>query len=314
MVTATDRWAGLFGAGPVVVDGGLSTQLASHGAGMPGRLWTARALLDDPEAVTRAHAAFVEAGATVVITASYQVSRQGFRAEGLAQSQADAALAASVAVARRAADRGGPGDAPVRVAASVGPYGAIRHDGSEYRGRYGLAHEDLVDFHRPRLEVLAASTPDLFAVETIPDVDEARAIVEALEAVPGVPAWMTFSAADEARTCAGQPIEEAVRVAAGSPSIVAVGINCTDPRHVLALVARVRAACDLPVVVYPNAGGRWDAATGAWSGEVAQGGVFADDLVLSWRTAGATAIGGCCGTDDRSIRQVARVLAGTAPG
>lgn len=313
MVTAIDRWAGLFGAGPVVVDGGLSTQLTSHGADMSGRLWTARALLDDPGAVARAHAAFVDAGATVVITASYQVSRLGFRAEGLARSQADAALAASVTVARHAADGGAAGRSAVRVAASIGPYGAVLHDGSEYRGRYGLSHQELVDFHLPRLEILAASSPDLFAVETIPDVDEARAIVEALEAVPEVPAWMTFSAADEARTCAGQPIEEAVRVAAESPSVVAVGINCTDPRHVLALVTRVRAATDLPIVIYPNAGGTWDATSGAWSGEVAEGGVFADDLVRRWHGAGATAIGGCCGTDARSIRQVARVLAGTAP-
>ena len=158
-----------------------------------------------------------------------------------------------------------------RVAASVGPYGAILHDGSEYRGRYGRTHRQLVDFHRERLDVLAATAPDLLAIETIPDVDEAAALVDVLADHPDLPAWMSFSAADDARTCAGQPIEEAVAVASSSPTVMALGINCTDPRHVRSLVERMRAATSLPIVVYPNAGGEWDASDGLWHGATAEG-------------------------------------------
>ena len=154
----------------------------------------------------------------------------------------------------------------MRVAASVGPYGAILHDGSEYRGHYGRTRQQLADFHRERLDVLVAPRPDLLAVETIPDVAEAEALVDVLADHPTVPAWMTFSAADDAHLCAGQPIEEAVAVASSAPSVMAVGVNCTDPRHVAGLFRRIRGECDLPVVVYPNAGGRWDAADGQWHG------------------------------------------------
>lgn len=307
----TDAWTDLLGTAPVVVDGGLSTQLAVLGEDMSGILWTGRVLLDNPDAVQRAHADFVAAGAGVVITASYQVSRWGFEHAGMTGDDADAALRAST-LAARAAVAGVPGSA-AKVAASVGPYGAILHDGSEYRGRYGRTHRELVDFHRERLDVLAATGPDLLAIETIPDVDEAAALVEALADHPDLPAWMSFSAMDDARTCAGQRIEEAVAVASSSPSVMAVGINCTDPRHVRALVLRMRAASAMPIVVYPNAGGEWDASDGLWHGTAADGGAaFPDQVVRSWIDAGATAVGGCCGTNARSISRVADVLAASA--
>jgi homocysteine S-methyltransferase len=307
----TYSWTDLFGTAPVVVDGGLSTQLEVLGEDTSGILWTGRVLLDNPHAVQRAHADFVAAGAGVVVTASYQVSRWGFEQAGMTADEADAALRAST-MAARAAVEGVPGSG-ARVAASVGPYGAILHDGSEYRGRYGRTHRQLVDFHRERLDVLATTRPDLLAIETIPDVDEAAALVEALADHPGLPAWMSFSAMDDTHTCAGQPIEEAVAVASSSPSVIAVGINCTDPRHVLPLVERMRAAVAVPIVVYPNAGGEWDAADGLWHGTTADGGAaFPDEVVRAWIDAGATAVGGCCGTDARSISRVAGVLAASA--
>lgn len=304
----TRSWTDVFGSDPVVVDGGLSTQLAALGEEISGNLWTGRVLLDNPAAVRRAHADFIAAGAGVVITASYQVSRWGFERAGLMAGDADAALRASTRAAREAV-ASVPGSS-ARVAASVGPYGAILHDGSEYRGRYGLTHRQLVDFHRERLDVIAATSPDLLAVETIPDVAEAEALVEVLADHPDLPAWMSFTAADDAHVCAGQAIEDAAAVAASAPSVVAVGINCTDPRHVRTLVERLRAASSLPVVVYPNAGGAWDAADGLWHGSTADGaGGFPDSAVADWLEAGARGVGGCCGTDARAISRVAGVLA-----
>ena len=303
------EWQRLFGTGPVVVDGGLSTQLALLGEDINGALWTGRVLLANPAAVTRAQADFVRAGADVVISASYQVSRWGFEQAGLTGEQADAALQAAT-VAARAAVEAVPGSS-TRVAASVGPYGAILHDGSEYRGNYGRTHRQLVDFHRERMDVLVSSGPDLLAVETIPDVVEAQALVDVLADHPGVPAWLTFSALDDAHVCAGQRIEEAAAVAASAPSVVAVGINCTDPRHVTGLVQRIQSACDLPIVVYPNAGGEWDASDGEWHGVVTEGplGAFPDQLVCDWIDSGARAVGGCCGTDAGAISRIAQLLA-----
>lgn len=306
MVTPT--WVDLFGEGPVAVDGGLSTQLTRMGQDVSGSLWTGRVLLHDPGAVTKAHAAFIAAGADIVITASYQVSRAGFRSAGLTEADADSALVASVTAARAAT---GGSDRPVRLAASVGPYGAILHDGSEYRGNYGLTHRQLVDFHRARIDVLLAQAPDLLAIETIPDAREAEALMQVLDDAGGPPSWVTFSAVDGGHVCAGQSIEECAAIVAGSSAVIATGVNCTDPAFVAELLGRLAAATDLPLVAYPNAGGDWDPTSGEWHGDSLDDGTweFSSAVLEEWRAAGAVAIGGCCGTDERTIRQVSGWLA-----
>ncbi len=277
----------------LIIDGGMSTQLESMGHDISGNLWTARALLESPEAIVEAHRAFADAGADVLITASYQVSRQGFIRAGLTAQQADDALVRSIELARQASGT-------AKVAASVGPYGAILHDGSEYRGNYGLTREELAAFHRERIAILASAKPDFLAIETIPDVLEVQALADAL-AGNAIPAWITFSAKDGAHTCAGQPIEDAVRAAEGIDGITRVGINCTDPVYVPELIDRIRATTSLPVIVYPNAGGTWDSVTGLWIG------VTVDDIArnaVEWVEHGATWIGGCCGTDAKAIAAI----------
>lgn len=289
--------AGLLQSGPVVIDGGLSTQLEAMGCRISDPLWTARVLVEDPEIVVAAHRAFIAAGARIVISASYQVSRAGFREVGLTDADADRALRASIAAARSA---GG-----ALVAASVGPYGAITHDGAEYRGRYGLSVDELASFHAERLAVLVDAGPDLLAVETIPDADEAAALLQALDAHPSIPAWVSFTAADGRRLWAGQAIEDAVRLVAGHPSVAAVGVNCTAPEHIDELIARIAQASDLPIVVYPNAGGAWDAASGTWD---RAGGPGLDARVGDWVQSGARIIGGCCGTDAGAVRGIAHAV------
>jgi homocysteine S-methyltransferase len=299
----------LLGRGTSVIDGGLSTQLERLGCILEGSLWTGQTLLSDPELIERAHRDFIKAGAKVVIAASYQLSRQGFVARGLTAAQADEALLRSVQVARAAvtsAIAAGVAAADVLVAASVGPYGAILHDGSEYRGNYGLTHSELVDFHAERIAVLARAAPDLFAVETIPDATEAAAIAEVLAHYPEIPAWVSFTAGTESTLWAGQSIEGAVSAVTGVPSVRAVGVNCVDPSLVAPLVARIRAVTGLPIVVYPNAGGSWDSVSGEWSG------AQADPLVAQtsfWRDNGVALVGGCCGTDAATIAALSAALA-----
>jgi len=234
--------AELLAHGDAALDGGLASELESRGHDLTGTLWSARLLAEDPEAIRDVHTAYFLAGASVGISASYQASRAGFERHGLGADEADRMLALSVSLVReaRAVAAGRGSHHPMLVAASVGPYGATLHDGSEYRGRYGVSHGLLVDFHRERLEVLVHARPDFLAIETIPDLDEARAVVEALKGFAAA-AWMSFSCADDATTCAGQPIEDAAALVADA-GLAAIGINCTKPEHVLGLVGRIRAA------------------------------------------------------------------------
>lgn len=278
----------------------MATELEARGHDLGDALWSARILADEPEEIRAVHEAYLDAGARVVVTASYQVSRDGFVAVGRTAQQADDVLKTAVDVAREAV-RG----RDALVAASVGPYGAILHDGSEYRGRYGVSRERLIDFHAERLAVIVDSAPDLLAIETIPDLDEVGALAEVLADHPDLPAWLTMSCSDGARTCAGQPIEDLIAAISPAPSVRAVGVNCTAPEYVESLLSRLSVAGAPALVAYPNSGRAWSPTAG-WSGE---GTDVGDDLVSGWREVpGMALIGGCCGVGPEAIAAISRSL------
>ncbi|MBK3626218.1 homocysteine S-methyltransferase [Streptomyces sp. MBT49] len=296
--------AAALAAGAVVLDGGMSNQLESAGHDLSDELWSARLLAAQPEAVTEAHLAYFEAGADVAITSSYQATFEGFAKRGIGHDEAARLLTLSVELARRAARQAHDGGVtrPLWVAASVGPYGAMLADGSEYRGRYGLSVEELERFHRPRLEVLAAAAPDVLALETVPDADEAEALLRAIRGL-GVPAWLSYSVAG-GRTRAGQPLDEAFALAADADDVIAVGVNCCAPEDVEGAVATAARVTGKPVVVYPNSGEAWDAEARAWTGRSS----FTTEQVLGWRDAGARLIGGCCRVGPTAITSIAGTL------
>ncbi|OIJ89978.1 homocysteine S-methyltransferase [Streptomyces colonosanans] len=291
-------------AGPVVLDGGLSNQLESAGYDLSDALWSARLLAERPEAIVEAHLAYFEAGADVAITAGYQATFEGFARRGIDHDRAARLLALSVESAREAAARAHAGGVtrPLWVAASVGPYGAMLADGSEYRGRYGLTVSELETFHRPRLEVLAAAGPDVLALETVPDTDEAAALLRAVRGL-GVPAWLSYTVSGD-RTRAGQPLEEAFAPAADVDEVIAVGVNCCAPEDAAGAVATAARVTGKPVVVYPNSGEAWDARAHAWDGRS----TFAAAQVTDWRDAGARLIGGCCRVGPETIASIAATL------
>ncbi|MFD5815872.1 homocysteine S-methyltransferase [Streptomyces sp. NPDC127038] len=296
--------AAALSSGTVVLDGGMSNQLEAAGHDLSDALWSARLLADRPEAVVEAHLAYYEAGADVAITSSYQATFECFARRGIPRERVAELLGLSVEAAREAARRAHAKGAarPLWVAASVGPYGAMLADGSEYRGRYGLSVAELERFHAPRLEVLAAAGPDVLALETVPDADEARALLRGIRGL-GVPAWLSYSVAGD-RTRAGQPLEEAFALAAEAEEVVAVGVNCCAPEDVEPAVVTAARVTGKPVVVYPNSGEAWDAAARAWTGAS----TFTAAQVDGWERAGARLIGGCCRVGPEAITGISSAL------
>lgn len=271
--------------GVLISDGGLATELEARGHDLSDDLWSARLLAEAPDEIVAVHEAFFRAGAHIATTASYQASFEGFAAQGIDRVEAERLMRRSVELARSAR---GAASAPAWVAASVGPYGAMLAQGEEYIGRYGLSVAELAAWHRPRLEVLTAADPDVLALETIPDSDEAEALV-GLVGEQDIPAWLSYTIAGD-RTRAGQPLEEAFAVAADVPQIVAVGVNCCAPADVLGAVVTARRVTGKPVIVYPNSGEVWDGANRVWVGTPGMD----TGLAAEWVAAGARIVGGCC--------------------
>ena len=298
---------------PLLLDGGLATQLEAQGCDIGNVLWSASLLLDDNEAIVAAHRAFLDAGAECIATASYQASREGFAQRGLSADEADALMLRSVELAHRARDEflaadPDAADLPL-IAASIGPYGAMLHDGSEYRGDYGVPQEALRDFHAARLALLDRSGVDVLALETIPSLLEAEVLAELLRDCE-TPAWVSFSCRDGGHVVDGATIEEAARLFQGHSTVAAVGINCTPPQFASELIARIRrAAPDKAVMAYPNSGETYHVETNSWSGTVTPLDYAA--AARDWVAAGARIVGGCCRTGPEHIRAMRDAIRGS---
>jgi len=300
------------GDGTLILDGGLATALEADGHSLEGALWSARLLSEAPEAIRAVHASFLAAGADCIIAASYQASVQGFVDYGLSEDEGVGMLRRSVSIACEVrdsfwAEHGSAQRHRPLVAASIGPYGATRADGSEYHGDYGLSVETLIKYHHARWQILAEADPDLMACETIPSALEAEALLAVLERSNDVPAWISFSCRDSEHLSDGTPIAEIAARCDGAQGLVALGVNCTAPDHIDGLIAAVRRGTDLPIVVYPNAGGCYDADEQHWADTVQI--IDWTTVAPRWRDAGARLIGGCCRVDPDAIRALRAALA-----
>jgi homocysteine S-methyltransferase len=296
-----------------VLDGAMATELERRGFNLDGPLWSAHVLESSPEAIAEVHRAYLEAGADCLLTASYQVSVEGFQQIGYdpegAVKAADRALRASVAIAEKV--RSEYHSTPPRriwIAASLGPYGAMLHNGAEYHGNYECSYEELVGFHGRRIAVLAETNADFLAFESIPSLEEAKAILTALRPYPDVPAYLSFTCRDGMHVSHGETLRECAELLDGQPQIIGIGVNCTRPELIAGLIRELAEVTSKPVIVYPNSGEEWDAVHRCWQGD----GQIEDfgELAQRWRSAGAQWIGGCCRTGPEHVRMVADIWRG----
>ncbi len=300
----------------LIIDGALGTELERRGCNLDDSLWSARLLCDNPDMIAAVHTDYLHAGADCLITASYQATFQGLVRHGFTHEQAQKLIRSAVTLAKTIVEGfwAVPGNRVNRlkplVAASVGPYGAFLANRSEYTGNYGISEDELVDFHRERLKTLVSAGPDILACETLPCFAEARALVRLLEELVQdrnvIPAWVSFSARDGQHINSGEAIRDCAQWLDGKPCVAAMGINCTDPAHVVSLVKEIRSVTGKPVVVYPNKGEVYNNLTKSWNPK--SGLPSFGKMAAQWAKHGARLIGGCCHTTPDDIRQLALAL------
>lgn len=290
---------------PLLLDGGLSNQLESQGCDLNDDLWTAIILLRNPDEIIKAHLAYLNVGSQCITTASYQLTHQGLKNYGLDEKSANALILKSVDLAEAAVDTfmsENPNASRPLIAASIGPYGAYLADGSEYHGDYNVSDKELYEFHLQRIESLDSSTADLLACETIPNLQEARVLSKILKTCKK-PAWMTFACKDEVHLNNGSSINEAAQLVGNNPQVFAIGVNCTHPKYISGLIKNLKSnSTDKRIIVYPNHGEVYDAATKTWSKPA--GICFNAQTVNHWIKAGADIVGGCCRVGPEDIKEI----------
>nr|AYM54444.1 homocysteine S-methyltransferase family protein [Phaselicystis flava] len=270
-----------------ILDGPMGTELAARGVPTPAPLWSAWALDHAPEVIAQIHRDYAAAGATVHTATTFRTKRRqaGDRWEALARR--------AVAIARAAVPAGH------RVAGSVAPLeDCYRPDLSpaEDIGALQAARAE----HEELARVLVDAGADLLICETFPHVGEALAAVEACVST-GVETWAAFTAGPGAPLLSVEAMEAGAREAVRRGA-AAVMVNCTAATRTLAYVERL-VRIGVPVGAYANAGDAeeeigWDEAPPEGAARYAQ-------LAAEWARAGATILGGCCGTGPAHIRAIA---------
>ena len=288
----------------------MATELELRGCDISGPLWSAHVLADSPETIEAVHLSYLEAGADCILSASYQVSAMGYAELGQSASAAADALRLRrlIWLWRRVISIGSNLRVRSGLRLRLGLMESALHDGSEYHGNYGVSFADLVRFHAERLAVVETTEADFVALESVPSLEEAEAIVEALHQHSTVHGWISFTCKDEQHVSHGEKLAHCAEFLDRQKQVVAVGINCTQPKFILPLIGEVRRATRKPVVVYPNSGEGWDAEHRCWTGTSDAAGF--GSLAREWAAAGAQIIGGCCRTGPEHVRAIRESLSG----
>ena len=305
----------------LILDGALATELETRGLDLSSKLWSAKALEENSEAIYGVHLDYFQAGADVAITASYQATPLGLSEHlGMSLEQSQKLIRRSVELAQQARDtvlqeehQKSPSAQPRKllIAGSVGPYGAFLANVSEYRGDYHLSNDKFKDFHRPRIEALVAANVDILALETIPSLPEIKALIQLLETdFPSTPAWLgvTLRESDASLLSDGSSMSEVVKLVNACKQIVSVGVNCIPEQNVAAALDYLKPLTDKPLIVYPNSGETWNAEARMWNGPRVEGKEHAE-LVREWYSKGARVIGGCCRTGPKDIQNTRDTIA-----
>ncbi len=265
----------------VVLDGPLGTELIRRGVALPAPAWSAHALDVAPGAVAAIHTDYAAAGATVHTAATFRTQRRtvGARWEELARR--------AIRLARGAVHDS------MRVAGSIAPLEDCYRPDLSPGAASAAEHAELA-------RVLVSEGADLLLCETFPSPLEAAVAVEQA-AKTGVETWVALTAGPEADLMSAAAMRDAA-VDCASAGARAVLVNCTPARRTLEYV-RAIADVGVPIGAYANAGAEGDRL--GWSHETASAADAYALLAREWLAAGATVIGGCCGTGPAHIARLA---------
>ena len=275
----------------LLLDGATGTELERRGSDAALPLWSAQALVSDPDLVGRIHADYAAAGAELLTANSFR-TQQRTLSRGDPDLRAPDLTARAVALARRAAEGC---DRRVWVLGSAPPLEDC------FRPERVPGDADLAREHGEHARNLMAAGVDGIVLETMNSIREAVAAARAARAA-GATVLASFVCWDGATLLSGETLRDAIR-AVREERVVAVLANCLPPSNVAACVP-VLSASGLPWGVYPNLGAPVDGDAGRRAEECTPEAFAA--LADTWLEAGARVVGGCCGTDPAHIHAVAQ--------
>ncbi|KPK15777.1 MAG: hypothetical protein AMJ62_08425 [Myxococcales bacterium SG8_38] len=265
-----------------ILDGAIGTELVLRGVALDGADWSARAITGAPEVLAQIHADYARAGATLHTANTFRTQPR------VCGDGWEAALRSAVHIARRAIPAG------CQVLGSMAPvedcYRPDLSPGAAARSE-----------HRKIAEALAQAGCDILLCETFANRDEALAAAE--EAVrTGLPAWLSLTAGPFAELLTPARLGEIARDAA-RVGIARLLVNCIAATKMQPYVDAI-ASVGLPIGAYANAGAEQEGL--GWAATSPEAAEAYADLAEGWVAAGASVVGGCCGTGPEHIKALSK--------
>ncbi|WP_414043958.1 homocysteine S-methyltransferase [Macrococcus sp. EM39E] len=282
-----------------ILDGGFGTTVEQFGYDVNHALWSSNLIKEHPEGVYEVHKAFVDNGAEVILTNTYQASVQSFRNIGLSDEEAKGYLEIAVALAKKAAND------DVIVAGSLGSYGAMLGNGSEYTGDYNVTEADYIEYHKERLDILIEAGVSVFAFETIPNIEELKAVKTLLVDYPNIEAWISVTLKDSIHLSDGTALLDVIELVNDIPNVYAFGVNCTSVKVIDGAVDVLVEKSEKPIILYPNGGRKYDAVKKAW---IDQEDASLIEAAVKWKDKGVKIIGGCCQVGPEEIGSLVKAV------
>jgi len=284
---------------PLLLDGPMGTELSRRGVDTSLPLWSARALLQDPDAVARIHADHVAAGAEIVTTNTFRTHRRSLAQEGVGEMAAEL-TALAVRLARQAAEGATPRPGLPRryVAGSIAPLEDC------YSPDLTPPHDELLAEHGEMVENLVAAGVDLLLLETMPTIREAAAAAMAAVA-SGVPVLAGLTCGSDGRLLSGESVTAAARTLEPL-GVHGLLINCTPADVLEPALQELALAASTPIGAYGNVG-HAESVLGWANTDV----LDPDDYLRyarRWLNVGAHLVGCCCGTRVEHVQALRRFL------
>jgi S-methylmethionine-dependent homocysteine/selenocysteine methylase len=277
-----------------ILDGAVGTELWGRGVSTAGPLWSGNAIVNAPAVLAAVHRDYAAAGATVHTAATFRTKRRSAGADW------EDLTRRAVEIAREAVPEGH------RIAGSLAPLEDCYRPDRAPTDRNLLLRE-----HGELAAALAGAGVDLLLAETFAAPDEALAATEACVAT-GIETWVALTAGPEGDLLTPEKLAEAARrcVGAGASAVL---VNCVPASKTLPYVEALSGA-GVRFGAYANAGAKSEGIGWLPGPKVGAGAARYADLARTWLAAGATILGGCCGTGPAHIEAVARMIAGEGKG
>ncbi len=286
---------------PLLLDAAMGTELDRRGVRTTLPLWSAIGLIDAPEVVRQIHMDNLAAGADIITTDTFRATGRVFLKAGRDPDEGVLLNAMAVAMARAAREQASRPD--VLIAGSIAPLEDC------YSPWLSPAPEMAFAEHAEQARALAAAGADFLMVETMPLIAEAEAALRAARET-GLDATIGFVCAppepdQPVRLLSGEPLAEAVaQMARLEPA--AIFVNCAAPAVITAALRELRGLTDRPIGGYANLGLVDDER--GWEPDASVSGAAYSAAAADWLEAGASIIGGCCGTTPEHIRALRRLI------